>query len=76
VLAVTMLGSGMPDRVQAESAGAAPSAAGLERLGAFFENEVATGKLPGAIVLIQQHGQPIYFKCFGVRDVHQAGDDA
>jgi CubicO group peptidase (beta-lactamase class C family) len=69
VLAVTMLGSGMPDRVQAESAGAAPSAAGLERLGAFFENEVASGKLPGAIVLIQQHGRPIYFKCFGVRDV-------
>ena len=64
-----MLGSGMPDRVQAEPGATAPSAAGLERLSAFFENEVATGKLPGAVVLIQQHGRPVYFNCFGVRDV-------
>ena len=59
----------MPACVQAEPADAAPSAAGLERLTGFFENEVATGKLAGAIVLIQQHGRPIYFKCFGVGDV-------
>ena len=25
--------------------------------------------LPGAVVLIQQHGKPVYLKCFGVRDV-------
>ncbi len=54
---------------QAEPGAAAPSPARLERLSKFFENEVATGKLPGAIVLIQQHGRPVYFKCFGVRDV-------
>lgn len=47
----------------------APSAAKLERITEFFNNEVATGKLPGAVVLIQQHGKPIYLKCFGVRDV-------
>src|SRR5207248_11560755 len=47
----------------------APSAARLELLTKFFDNEVATGKLPGAIVLIQQHGRPVYLKCFGVRDV-------
>jgi len=69
VLALTLAGSGMCGRAQAEPGSAAPSAIGLERLSAFFENEVATGKLPGAIVLIQQHGKPIYFKCFGVRDV-------
>ena len=40
----------------------------LERLTEFFDHEVATGKLPGAVVLIQQHGRPIYLKCFGVRD--------
>jgi CubicO group peptidase (beta-lactamase class C family) len=56
-------------RVQAEPGAATPSAAKLERLSEFFENEVTTGRLPGAIVLIQQHGVPIYFKCFGVRDV-------
>ena len=47
----------------------APSAARLERITEFFENEVATGKLPGAVVLIQQHGKPVYLKCFGVQDV-------
>jgi CubicO group peptidase (beta-lactamase class C family) len=47
----------------------APSAAKLERISAFFNHEVATGKLPGAVILIQQHGRPIYLKCFGVRDV-------
>jgi CubicO group peptidase (beta-lactamase class C family) len=47
----------------------APSAAKLERVTEFFNNEVATGKLPGAIVLIQQHGKPVYLKWFGVQDV-------
>src|SRR5947199_3249316 len=47
----------------------APSAAKLERITEFFDNEIATGKLPGAVVLIQQHGKPIYLKSFGVRDV-------
>jgi CubicO group peptidase (beta-lactamase class C family) len=56
-------------RAQREPGATAPSPARLQRLSEFFENEVATGKLPGAIVLIQQHGQPVYFKCFGVRDV-------
>jgi len=56
-------------RAQAEPDAAAPSPAGLQRLSEFFENEVATGKLAGAIVQIRQHGRPIYFKCFGVRDV-------
>jgi CubicO group peptidase (beta-lactamase class C family) len=46
-----------------------PSAAKLERITEFFNNEVATGKLPGAVVLIQQHGKPTYLKFFGVRDV-------
>ncbi len=40
----------------------------LARVTAFFENEVATGKIPGAIVLIQQHGKPVYHEFFGVRD--------
>jgi CubicO group peptidase (beta-lactamase class C family) len=64
-----MAGCGIHARAQADPGAAAPSPARLERLSGFFENEVATGKLAGAIVLIQQHGRPIYFKCFGVRDV-------
>lgn len=45
------------------------SADGLKRVGDYFENEVATGKIPGAVVLIQQHGKPVYFQSFGFRDV-------
>jgi CubicO group peptidase (beta-lactamase class C family) len=41
----------------------------LEKIGEFFRNEVATGKIPGAILLIQQHGKPVYHEFFGVRDV-------
>jgi CubicO group peptidase (beta-lactamase class C family) len=45
------------------------SRAKLERVGDYLRNEIATGKIPGAIVLIQQHGHPLYFEKFGVRDV-------
>jgi len=47
----------------------APSPHKLERITEFFNNEIASGKLPGAVVLIQQHGKPVYLKCFGVQDV-------
>jgi CubicO group peptidase (beta-lactamase class C family) len=58
--------------VRAEPPSAAPrsfSAAGLGRVSDYIGNEVATGKIPGAILLIQQHGKPVYFENFGVRDV-------
>src|SRR5882724_7968704 len=42
---------------------------GLARVGDYFRNEVATGKIPGAVVLIQQHGKPVFSETFGVRDV-------
>jgi CubicO group peptidase (beta-lactamase class C family) len=45
------------------------SPAKLERVSDYMKNEVATGKIPGAIVLIQQHGRPVYYQKFGVRDV-------
>ncbi len=41
----------------------------LAKVGEFFKNEVTTGKIPGAIVLIQQHGKPVYHESFGVQDV-------
>ena len=41
----------------------------LAKVGDFFKNEVATGKIAGAIVLIQQHGKPVYHESFGVQDV-------
>jgi CubicO group peptidase (beta-lactamase class C family) len=42
---------------------------GLARVGDYIRNEIATGKIPGAILLIQQHGKPVYFENFGVRDI-------
>jgi CubicO group peptidase (beta-lactamase class C family) len=40
----------------------------LEKIGEFFRNEIAAEKIPGAILLIQQHGKPVYHESFGVRD--------
>lgn len=41
----------------------------LERVGDYLQDQIATGKIPGAILLIQQHGKPVYHRFFGVRDV-------
>jgi len=41
----------------------------LAKIGEFFRNEVTTGKIAGALLLIQQHGKPIYHESFGVQDV-------
>ena len=60
----TTIGAG-----QATTDAPAPSASKLERITEFFNNEIATGKLPGAAVLIQQHGKPVYLKYFGVQAV-------
>ena len=40
----------------------------LAKIDAFFENEIKQAKIPGAVVLIQQHGKPVYSRYFGVRD--------
>jgi CubicO group peptidase (beta-lactamase class C family) len=41
----------------------------LERITEFFRKEVDDGKIPGAIVLISQHGKPVYYEKIGQRDV-------
>jgi CubicO group peptidase (beta-lactamase class C family) len=41
---------------------------GLAKVSAYIRNEIATGKIPGAILLLQQHGKPVYYENFGVRD--------
>jgi CubicO group peptidase (beta-lactamase class C family) len=38
----------------------------LVRIDDYFNNEVTTGKIPGAMVLIKQHGRQVYFKTFGM----------
>src|SRR4030081_2649571 len=71
-LLVVAIAVGWPNVGWAESpspASASFSRAKLQRVGDYIRNEIATGKIPGAIILIQQHGQPVYFENFGVRDV-------
>jgi CubicO group peptidase (beta-lactamase class C family) len=43
----------------------------VEKLGTiadFINGEIAAQRIPGAIVLVQQHGKPVYLKWFGLRD--------
>jgi CubicO group peptidase (beta-lactamase class C family) len=40
----------------------------LGRVGEYLGSEVAEGKIPGAILLIRQHGHDVYHEAFGVRD--------
>ncbi|GAC1333446.1 MAG: serine hydrolase domain-containing protein [Bradyrhizobium sp.] len=41
----------------------------LERVGDFLRDQVAQGKIPGAILLIQQHGKSVYHEFVGVQDM-------
>jgi CubicO group peptidase (beta-lactamase class C family) len=41
----------------------------LQRVGDFLRDQVVQGKIPGAILLIQQHGEPVYHAFVGVQDV-------
>jgi CubicO group peptidase (beta-lactamase class C family) len=69
---LVLAAAGRPNAAGVETAPGVPSAfsrAKLERVGDYIRNEIATGKIPGAIVLIQQHGRPVYLENFGVRDV-------
>jgi CubicO group peptidase (beta-lactamase class C family) len=44
------------------------SRAALDRFGDYVRSEVTAGKIPGAVLLIQQHGKLVDLECFGVRD--------
>ncbi len=70
-LAVFLVG-GWLHEMRGESQASVPgnfSRTGLERIGAYLHDEVVTGNIPGAVLLIQQHGKPVYFESFGVRSV-------
>ncbi|MCK1744958.1 beta-lactamase family protein [Bradyrhizobium sp. 139] len=57
---------------RAGSAGCAAhnfSPEGLAKVSDYIRSEIAAGKFPGAILLLQQHGKPVYYENFGVRDV-------
>jgi CubicO group peptidase (beta-lactamase class C family) len=41
----------------------------LARISDYMRSEVISGKIPGAVLLVQQHGRPVLFEAFGLRDV-------
>jgi CubicO group peptidase (beta-lactamase class C family) len=41
----------------------------LQRAGDYLREQIANGKIPGAILLIRQHDKTVYHETFGVRDV-------
>lgn len=66
-MAVALPGGG---RAEPASPGSASlSRERLARVGDFIRKEIAAGTIPGAVILIQQHGRPVYFESFGVRDI-------
>jgi CubicO group peptidase (beta-lactamase class C family) len=71
-LLVVAIAVGRPGAGNTESPAAATSSFSpekLARIGDYIRNEIASGKLPGAIMLVQQHGHRVYYENFGVRDV-------
>ena len=50
--------------------GAALSVEKLAPIEGFLNGEIAAGHIPGAVVLVQRHGQPVYLKAFGKRDAN------
>jgi CubicO group peptidase (beta-lactamase class C family) len=64
--------AGWPPAGRAESAapaGSSLSRAELDRFGDLVRREVTTRKIPGAVLLIQQHRKEVYLESFGVRSV-------
>ena len=41
----------------------------LERVGDYLRDQITQGKIPGAILLIEQHAKPVYRELLGLRDV-------
>jgi CubicO group peptidase (beta-lactamase class C family) len=66
------IAAGWPPAARAESrtpVAASFSRADLDRFGDLVRNEVASHKIPGGVLLIQQHGKQVYLESFGVRSV-------
>ncbi|MCP3388594.1 beta-lactamase family protein [Bradyrhizobium sp. CCGB12] len=69
IAALVLLFGVVSVRAGSERAAGKFSPEGLAKVSDYIRNEIATGKIPGAILLLQQHGKPVYCENFGVRDV-------
>ena len=52
--------------------GAKLSVEKLSTIANFINGEIAAQRIPGAIVLVGQHGKPVYLRWFGLRDSDKA----
>jgi CubicO group peptidase (beta-lactamase class C family) len=69
VAALLLTGETMPPApLFGPAPGATLSAEKLTAIDNFLEGQVAAGKIPGACVLVHQHGKTLYSNCFGTRD--------
>jgi len=66
LVAVIAVNSGRTESPLPVATGFSPE--GLARVGDYIRNEITTGRIPGAVLLIQQHGQAVLSESFGVRD--------
>ena len=57
---------------RAEPANVGFSAAGLQRIDRFFADEIAKGRIPGAVVAIARAGKLVYYKATGFQDKDKA----
>ena len=69
LLAITAIPSALAEGGFDLPAGAHFNPQKLQRVGEYFREQIANGKIPGAILLIRQHGKSVYHEFFGVRDV-------
>ena len=68
-LAAESAGTGHPPASQTRPAGVQGfTAAGLQRLDAFFADEIAKKRVPGAVVGIMRHGQLVHLKAYGAQN--------
>src|SRR6201996_7304041 len=72
-LALVLGFAAVPSRAEDVAFGPRPGAElSVEKLAPiddFINGEISGGRIPGAIVLVQRHGKPLYLKAFGQRDV-------
>jgi CubicO group peptidase (beta-lactamase class C family) len=68
-LVLTLLGASHVAQAEPKAAGAPTfSRAALDGFGNYVRSEIAAGKIPGAVLLIRQHGKQVYLESFGARD--------
>ncbi len=67
-LLLGLLAAGIAPVARAAGSARKFSLSRLAQLNGYFGNQVSTGKIPGAVVMVQQHGSPVYFESFGRRD--------